>query len=70
MKSRNAAEFLGTAVDHILLGAVSENKRVARGITMNWLAFGFSSGMAFFLSPFVVHNLGNIGMECGRWLFR
>ncbi len=27
---------------------------------MNWLAFGFSSGVAFFLSPFVVHRLGNI----------
>jgi len=27
---------------------------------MNWLAFGFSSGVAFFLSPFVVHHLGNL----------
>jgi O-antigen/teichoic acid export membrane protein len=27
---------------------------------MNLLAFGFSSGVAFFLSPFVVHHLGNI----------
>jgi O-antigen/teichoic acid export membrane protein len=43
-----------------MLSAVSEKKRVARGITMNWLAFGFSSGVAFFLSPFVVHRLGNI----------
>lgn len=32
---------------------------------MNWLAFGFSSGVAFFLSPFVVHDLGNI--RYGVW---
>jgi O-antigen/teichoic acid export membrane protein len=32
---------------------------------MNWLAIGFSSGVAFFLSPFVVHHLGNVAY--GVW---
>jgi O-antigen/teichoic acid export membrane protein len=32
---------------------------------MNWLALSFSSGVAFFLSPFVVHHLGNVAY--GVW---
>ena len=44
---------------------MSESRRFARGVTINWLAFGFSAGVAFFLSPFVVHHLGNVAY--GVW---
>ena len=44
---------------------MSESNRFARGVAINWLAFGFSSGVAFFLSPFVVHRLGNVAY--GVW---
>jgi O-antigen/teichoic acid export membrane protein len=44
---------------------MSESNRFARGVAMNWLALGFSTCVAFFLSPFVVHHLGNVAY--GVW---
>jgi O-antigen/teichoic acid export membrane protein len=44
---------------------MSENNRFARSVAMNWLALGFSTCVAFFLSPFVVHHLGNVAY--GIW---
>ena len=38
---------------------MSGGRRAVRGVAMNWLALGFSLCVAFFLSPFVVHRLGN-----------
>jgi len=32
---------------------------IARNVAANWLAFLFVAGVSFFLSPFVVHHLGN-----------
>jgi O-antigen/teichoic acid export membrane protein len=44
---------------------LAERGRVVRGVAMNWAALVFSSAVAFFLSPFVVHHLGNIAY--GVW---
>src|SRR5258708_33396433 len=52
-------------LDVLVRPVVSESRRFARGVTINWLAFGFSAGVAFFLSPFVVHHLGNVAY--GVW---
>lgn len=37
----------------------------ARGIAWNWTALGLNFGVTFFLSPFVVHRLGNVAY--GVW---
>lgn len=37
----------------------------ARNVTANWIAFLFVAVVSFFLSPFVVHHLGNTGY--GVW---
>ncbi len=39
--------------------------QLARGIALNWVALAVSLVVAFLLSPFVVHRLGNIGF--GVW---
>jgi O-antigen/teichoic acid export membrane protein len=39
---------------------MSQSHRVVRGVAMNWLSLGFGMVLAFFLSPFVVHHLGNV----------
>jgi O-antigen/teichoic acid export membrane protein len=33
--------------------------RTGRNVSIMWLAFAFNVGVAFFLSPFIVHRLGN-----------
>src|ERR1051326_2341603 len=38
---------------------------IGRSAVWNWAAFAVSAGVAFFLSPFVVHRLGNLGY--GVW---
>jgi O-antigen/teichoic acid export membrane protein len=40
--------------------------RSLRNVILNWVAFAFSVGINFFLSPFVVHTLGNT--EYGIWV--
>jgi O-antigen/teichoic acid export membrane protein len=42
-----------------------QGKRIGRSITLNWAALAISIGVAFFLSPFVVHRLGNVAY--GVW---
>src|SRR5438034_7416000 len=39
--------------------------RVGRIVVLNWLSLAVSIGVAFFLSPFVVHRLGNVAY--GIW---
>src|SRR5207237_4872584 len=38
---------------------------IGRSVVLNWLALAISIGVAFFLSPFIVHRLGNIAY--GIW---
>jgi O-antigen/teichoic acid export membrane protein len=40
--------------------------QLARGISMNWISLGFTLLVTFFLSPFVVHHLGNVAY--GAWV--
>jgi O-antigen/teichoic acid export membrane protein len=40
-------------------------KQIGRSTVLNWIALGISLFVAFFLSPFVVHRLGNVGY--GIW---
>ncbi len=44
---------------------MSRVRQLAQGIAGNWIAFAVSIGVAFFLSPFIVHHLGNIAY--GVW---
>src|SRR5439155_6282785 len=39
--------------------------RVGRSVVLNWLSLAVSIGVAFFLSPFIVHRLGNVAY--GIW---
>lgn len=39
--------------------------RIGRSVILNWVALAISLGVAFFLSPFVVHRLGNVSY--GVW---
>jgi len=39
--------------------------QLAKSIAGNWIAFAISASVAFFLSPFIVHHLGNIAY--GIW---
>src|SRR5260370_36895258 len=38
---------------------------IGRSVALNWIALAISIGVAFFLSPFVVHRLGNVAY--GIW---
>src|SRR5712691_9476533 len=38
---------------------------IGRSVALNWIALVVSIGVAFFLSPFVVHRLGNVAY--GVW---
>jgi hypothetical protein len=44
---------------------MSKTAQLAKSIFGNWTAFVVSAGVAFFLSPFIVHHLGNIAY--GVW---
>src|SRR5579863_5970723 len=44
---------------------MSRAAQLVRSIAGNWTAFIVSAGVAFFLSPFIVHHLGNIAY--GVW---
>jgi O-antigen/teichoic acid export membrane protein len=44
---------------------MSTVRQLAKSIAGNWIAFAISIGVAFFLSPFIVHHLGNIAY--GVW---
>ncbi len=41
-------------------------KRIAQNVLSNWTALAVTTGVGFFLSPFVVHHLGNLGY--GVWV--
>src|SRR5437764_4075314 len=41
------------------------NARIGRSVVLNWMALAVGMGVAFFLSPFVVHRLGNVAY--GIW---
>src|SRR6266576_5882596 len=45
---------------------MSRARTLLTGILMNWTAFAVSIIVSFFLSPFVVHRLGNIAY--GVWV--
>jgi O-antigen/teichoic acid export membrane protein len=45
--------------------AGDRSRLTLRGIASNWTALGFGFVVAFFLSPFVVHHLGNVAY--GVW---
>src|SRR5437879_12085953 len=38
---------------------------IGRSVALNWIALVVSIGVAFFLSPFIVHRLGNVAY--GIW---
>ncbi len=42
-----------------------KGNQILRGVVLNWTAMAISLGVAFFLSPFVVHHLGNVAY--GVW---
>jgi O-antigen/teichoic acid export membrane protein len=44
---------------------MSRLRQLAQSIAGNWMAFAISVGVAFFLSPFIVHHLGNVAY--GVW---
>src|SRR5579872_2976768 len=44
---------------------MSSNRPIVRGVVLNWVAMGVGMVISFFLSPFVVHHLGNIAY--GIW---
>jgi O-antigen/teichoic acid export membrane protein len=44
---------------------MSRVRQLAKSIAGNWIAFAISVGVAFFLSPFIVHHLGNLAY--GVW---
>jgi len=44
----------------------SKVSRTIQGVAANWMAFAVSAAVAFFLSPFVVHHLGNA--TYGVWI--
>src|SRR6266852_6036678 len=41
-------------------------RRIAQNVLSNWLALVITTGVGFFLSPFVVHHLGNL--TYGVWV--
>src|SRR5215831_6498408 len=41
-------------------------RRIAQNVLSNWLALAFMTVIAFFLSPFIVHHLGNLAY--GVWV--
>src|ERR1700730_5583609 len=41
-------------------------RRIAQNILSNWLALAMTTAVGFFLSPFVVHHLGNL--TYGVWV--
>ncbi len=41
-------------------------RRIAGNVFSNWVALGLGMGVAFFLTPFVVHRLGNVAY--GVWV--
>src|SRR5580700_2235393 len=41
-------------------------RRIAQNVLSNWLALGIATVVGFFLSPFVVHHLGNL--TYGVWV--
>lgn len=44
---------------------MTKMRRIARGVMLNWIALATSVLVGFFLSPFVVHHLGNVAY--GVW---
>jgi O-antigen/teichoic acid export membrane protein len=44
---------------------MSRVRQLAKSIAGNWIAFAISVGVAFFLSPFIIHHLGNVAY--GVW---
>ena len=44
---------------------MTKMRRIARGVMFNWIALATNMLVAFFLSPFVVHHLGNVAY--GIW---
>jgi O-antigen/teichoic acid export membrane protein len=42
-----------------------KSARVGRSVVLNWLSLAITIGVAFFLSPFIVHRLGNVAY--GVW---
>ena len=45
---------------------MSRTKRIAQNVLSNWLALAITTVVGFFLSPFVVHHLGNL--TYGVWV--
>jgi O-antigen/teichoic acid export membrane protein len=45
---------------------IFRTERILRGVTLNWVSLAAGIAIAFFLSPFVVHHLGNEAY--GVWL--
>src|ERR1700685_4742233 len=45
---------------------MSRARILMNGIVVNWMAFDISVIVSFFLSPFVVHHLGNVAY--GVWV--
>src|SRR6202167_4740372 len=48
------------------MGKMSRARILMSGIAVNWMAFAISVIVSFFLSPFVVHHLGNAAY--GVWV--
>ena len=48
------------------MGKMSRARILMSGIAVNWMAFAISVIVSFFLSPFVVHHLGNVAY--GVWV--
>src|ERR1700733_5051547 len=48
------------------MGKMSRARILMGGIAVNWMAFAISVIVSFFLSPFVVHHLGNVAY--GVWV--
>src|SRR2546422_5425479 len=42
-----------------------KSPRIGRSVVLNWIALAISIGVALFLSPFIVHRLGNVAY--GVW---
>src|ERR1700686_954505 len=49
-----------------MTGKMSRARTLITGVFMNWTAFAVSVVVSFFISPFVVHRLGNVAY--GVWI--
>src|SRR5438874_7337786 len=54
-----------SSLNRVALLSMFKSHKIGWSVVLNWMALAVSISVAFFLSPFVVHNLGNVAY--GIW---